>query len=50
MVAQSGGEVNRLLDRRLAEYLPSTDAAQGDPHLGRLNGGPQFTTSLATPP
>ena len=30
MVAQSGGEVNRLLDRRLVQRLPAIDAAHGD--------------------
>jgi len=30
MVAQSGGEVNRLLDRRLVEGLPAIDAPHGD--------------------
>ena len=39
MVAQSGGEVNRLLDRRLVECLPATDAAHGD--LPRGHQGPE---------
>ena len=39
MVAQSGGEVNRLLDRRLVQRLPAIDAAHGDLPRGqrRLN-------------
>jgi len=39
MVAQSGGEVNRRLDRRLVECLPATDAAHGD--LPRGHQGPE---------
>ncbi len=39
MVAQSGGEVNRLLDRRLVECLPAADAAHGD--LPRGHQGPE---------
>ncbi len=39
MVAQSGGEVNRLLDRRLVERFPAIDAAQGD--LPRGHQGPE---------
>ncbi len=39
MFAQSGGEVNRLLDRRLVECLLATDAAHGD--LPRGHQGPE---------
>ncbi len=39
MVAQSGGEVNQLLDRRLVQRLPAIDAAHGD--LPRGHQGPQ---------
>ena len=39
MVAQSSGEVNRLLDRRLVQRLPATDAAHGD--LPRGHQGPE---------
>ena len=39
MVAQSGGEVNRLVDRRLVECLPATDAAHSD--LPRGHQGPE---------
>ena len=39
MVAQSGGEVNRLLDRRLVQRLPAIDAAHGD--LARGHQGPE---------
>ena len=39
MVAQSGGEVNRLLDRHLVQRLLATDAAHCD--LPRRHQGPE---------
>ena len=39
MVAQSGSEVNRLLDWRLVQRLPAIDAAHGD--LPRGHQGPE---------
>ncbi len=45
MAAQSGGEVNRLLDRRMVERLPAIDAAQGDlprGHQGSEQQGRRF--------
>ena len=39
MVAQSGGGVNRLLERRLVQRFPAIDAAQGELPRGHL--GPE---------
>ena len=48
MVAQSGGEVNRLLDRRLVECLPATDAAHGDLPRGHQQNSMAAVSALGS--
>lgn len=50
MVSKSGGEVNRLFDRRLVQRLPTADVAHGDllqGHQGPKQHGRRFGVEQA---